>query len=134
MTAGLVNAHTHLYSGLAPFGIPAPEPPPQTFVQILERLWWRLDRALDEPTLHDSARYYVAEALLHVLRDVDERLDRPPVLDLVDVGAGQGELLTALVRLAGADLGPRLRPPGVDLLTRPAGLGEPGRCLSVVTR
>jgi cytosine/adenosine deaminase-related metal-dependent hydrolase len=65
VTAGLVNAHTHLYSGLAPFGIPAPEPPPQTFVQILERLWWRLDRALDEPTLHASARYYVAEALLH---------------------------------------------------------------------
>jgi cytosine/adenosine deaminase-related metal-dependent hydrolase len=65
VTAGLVNAHTHLYSGLGPFGIPAPEPPPQTFVQILERLWWRLDRALDESTLHASARYYVADALLH---------------------------------------------------------------------
>ncbi len=65
MTAGLVNAHTHLYSGLAPFGIPAPEPAPENFVQILERLWWRLDRALDADTLHASARYYVAEALLH---------------------------------------------------------------------
>ena len=65
MTVGLVNAHTHVYSGLAPFGMPAPEPPPENFLQILERLWWRLDRALDERALHASAQYYVAEALLH---------------------------------------------------------------------
>ncbi len=44
--AGLVNAHTHLYSGLAPFGMPAPAEAPQNFVQILERVWWKLDRAL----------------------------------------------------------------------------------------
>jgi cytosine/adenosine deaminase-related metal-dependent hydrolase len=61
---GAVNAHTHLYSGLAPLGMPAPEPPPGNFVQILERVWWRLDRALDEATLRASARLYVAEALL----------------------------------------------------------------------
>jgi putative methanogenesis marker domain 9 len=30
---GLVNAHTHLYSGLAPLGLPPPEPPPESFVQ-----------------------------------------------------------------------------------------------------
>lgn len=62
--SGLVNAHTHLYSGLAPLGIPAPDRAPETFVQILERVWWRLDRAIDEPSLRASARYYVAEALL----------------------------------------------------------------------
>lgn len=61
---GRVNAHTHIYSGLAPFGIPQPDPPAQNFVQILERLWWRLDRALDEASLRASARYYVAESLL----------------------------------------------------------------------
>jgi cytosine/adenosine deaminase-related metal-dependent hydrolase len=61
---GGVNAHTHIYSGLAPFGMPPPEPPPENFVQILERVWWRLDRALDEDTLRASARYYVAESLL----------------------------------------------------------------------
>jgi cytosine/adenosine deaminase-related metal-dependent hydrolase len=61
---GAVNAHTHIYSGLAPFGIPEPTPEPETFVQILERLWWVLDRALDEESLRASARYYVAEALL----------------------------------------------------------------------
>ncbi|MDF1561729.1 MAG: amidohydrolase family protein [Deltaproteobacteria bacterium] len=64
LTAGRVCAHTHLYSGLAPFGLPAPEPKPESFVQILERLWWRLDRALDAPSLRASARYYGAMALL----------------------------------------------------------------------
>jgi cytosine/adenosine deaminase-related metal-dependent hydrolase len=57
-----VNAHTHLYSGLAPLGIPAPVEPPQNFLQNLERIWWRLDRALDEPSLRAAARYSVAQA------------------------------------------------------------------------
>jgi cytosine/adenosine deaminase-related metal-dependent hydrolase len=63
-TGGLVNAHTHIYSGLAPCGMPAPEKAPTNFVEILERVWWRLDRALDERSLRASARLYVAEALL----------------------------------------------------------------------
>lgn len=57
-------AHTHLYSGLVPFGMPAPSKKPENFVQILERVWWRLDRALDAESLRASARYYVAESLL----------------------------------------------------------------------
>jgi cytosine/adenosine deaminase-related metal-dependent hydrolase len=57
-----VNAHTHLYSGLAPLGMPAPAEPPQNFLQILNRIWWRLDRALDEASLHAAARYYLAHA------------------------------------------------------------------------
>lgn len=61
---GAINAHTHLYSGLAPLGMPAPEPPPENFVQILERLWWRLDRALDAESLYVSAELYLAESLL----------------------------------------------------------------------
>ncbi len=60
---GRVNAHTHVYSGLAPLGMPEPEKKPENFVQILERVWWRLDRALDEPSLRASALYYVSEAL-----------------------------------------------------------------------
>ncbi|MEE8143071.1 MAG: amidohydrolase family protein, partial [Planctomycetota bacterium] len=61
---GWVNAHTHIYSALAPLGMPDPEPPPENFVQILERVWWRLDRALDRDSLRASARLYAAEALL----------------------------------------------------------------------
>ncbi len=42
---GLVNAHTHLYSALAR-GLTADLKPSGNFVEILENLWWRLDRAL----------------------------------------------------------------------------------------
>lgn len=64
-SSGFVNAHTHIYSGLAPLGMPAPERAPENFVQILERVWWRLDRALDQRSLRAAARYYVADALRH---------------------------------------------------------------------
>ncbi|MFN8588290.1 MAG: amidohydrolase family protein [Candidatus Eisenbacteria bacterium] len=64
VTPGLVNAHTHLYSALAPYGMPVPSRPPVNFVEILEAVWWRLDRALDERTLRAGTRLYVAEALL----------------------------------------------------------------------
>ena len=63
VAAGFVNAHTHIYSGLVPLGMPAPARAPDNFVQILERVWWRLDRALDARALRASARWYVAEAL-----------------------------------------------------------------------
>jgi cytosine/adenosine deaminase-related metal-dependent hydrolase len=36
---GAVCAHTHLYSGLAPYGMPPVDPPPQSFLEILERVW-----------------------------------------------------------------------------------------------
>ena len=58
---GLVNAHTHLYSALAR-GMPAPSDPPRGFVEILERVWWRLDRALDEETVRLSALVGAIEA------------------------------------------------------------------------
>jgi cytosine/adenosine deaminase-related metal-dependent hydrolase len=61
---GAVCAHTHLYSGLARYGMPLPEPPPQNFLEILERVWWRLDRALDAKSLDAAARDYVVRALL----------------------------------------------------------------------
>jgi putative selenium metabolism protein SsnA len=51
---GLVCAHTHLYSALAR-GMPAPMRAPGNFKEILELVWWRLDRALDEETIYWSA-------------------------------------------------------------------------------
>ncbi|MDR3439412.1 amidohydrolase family protein [Telmatospirillum sp.] len=61
---GAVCAHTHIYSGLVPYGMPAPAEAPQNFLQILRRIWWRLDRALDADTLRAAAEDYVAKALL----------------------------------------------------------------------
>ncbi len=61
---GAVNAHTHLYSGLAPLGMPLPEEEPRNFMEILEKVWWRLDRAIDASSLRAAARLHIAEALL----------------------------------------------------------------------
>ena len=59
---GLVVAHTHLYSALAR-GMPPPRKKPENFPQILERVWWRLDRALDLDLIRTSARVGIAEAV-----------------------------------------------------------------------
>jgi putative selenium metabolism protein SsnA len=60
---GNVCAHTHLYSALAR-GMPYTLEPPDDFVQILQRVWWRLDRALDEESVRASALVGGLEALL----------------------------------------------------------------------
>ncbi len=44
--------------------MPAASPAPANFVEILERVWWRLDRALDPASLRASAELYVAESVL----------------------------------------------------------------------
>jgi putative selenium metabolism protein SsnA len=60
---GNVCAHTHLYSALAR-GMPYALEPPANFLQILQRVWWRLDRALDEELVRASALAGGMEALL----------------------------------------------------------------------
>ncbi len=62
--SGAVCAHTHLYSGLARYGMPPATPAPRNFLEILQRIWWRLDRALDADSLRAGAMDYVARALL----------------------------------------------------------------------
>jgi len=59
-----VNAHTHVYSALVPLLPVERVESASGFLQILQSLWWRLDRALDERSLRAAARLYVAEALL----------------------------------------------------------------------
>lgn len=76
-----VNAHTHLYSGLAPLGLPAPDPPPRNFVEILERVWWRLDRALDEDILRAAARYHLNEAVLHGTSHLVDHHESPSLIE-----------------------------------------------------
>ncbi len=78
---GDVNAHTHLYSGLTPLGMPAPNAPPANFVEILERVWWRLDRALDPSSLRASVRYYAAEALRHGTTTLVDHHESPNFVD-----------------------------------------------------
>ncbi|MCK4272032.1 amidohydrolase family protein, partial [bacterium] len=61
---GLINAHMHLYSTLAR-GMALKDEPPANFVQILERLWWRLDRALDEDDIFYSALVALISCIRH---------------------------------------------------------------------
>ncbi len=61
-TPGMVCAHHHLYSALAR-GMPAPPATPQSFLEILELVWWRLDCALDLHTIEWSAKLGALEAL-----------------------------------------------------------------------
>jgi len=60
---GLVNGHTHLYSALAR-GMPGPRVPPRNFLEVLERVWWRLDRALDAESVYLSGLVGAIEAAL----------------------------------------------------------------------
>lgn len=63
-----------------------------------------------------------AHALLRLLDRVDAALGRPDRLDVVDVGAGRGELLTQLAALAPPALADRLRLTAVELAPRPPDL------------
>ena len=60
---GNVCAHTHLYSALAR-GMPDDLGPPTDFLQVLQRVWWRLDRALDLELVRLSALRGGLDALL----------------------------------------------------------------------
>jgi cytosine/adenosine deaminase-related metal-dependent hydrolase len=78
---GNVCAHTHLYSGLASYGMPPPVPPPGSFLQILERVWWRLDRALDADILRASARDAIARALLAGTTSLVDHQESPAFIE-----------------------------------------------------
>ena len=68
----LINSHTHLYSTLAR-GMRLSGPAPADFPSILKKLWWRLDRALNEEDVYygaivgliDSARCGVGTVIDH---------------------------------------------------------------------
>jgi len=51
---GLIDAHTHLYGALAA-GMPLKDPTPRTFPDVLQRIWWRLDKALQPEDIRYSA-------------------------------------------------------------------------------
>jgi putative selenium metabolism protein SsnA len=58
---GLINLHHHFYSALAR-GLD-PGPPMANFGEVLDRLWWRLDRALDAETVRLSAELSLADCI-----------------------------------------------------------------------
>jgi putative selenium metabolism protein SsnA len=59
---GMVNSHTHLYSALSR-GMPSPKSAPQNFIEILQKIWWKLDEALDEESIYYSGLAGAIEAV-----------------------------------------------------------------------
>ena len=93
---GLINAHNHFYSTFA-CGIAMKDDPPTNFKEILERLWWRLDKVL---TLED-VRY---SALVPMCRGL--RAGTTTVFDHhASPGAVRGSLST--IARAAAEVGVR---------------------------
>ncbi len=54
LTPGLVNLHHHLYSSLACGWNPGGSPP-ENFLQILNNVWWKLDKSLQLEDIYCSA-------------------------------------------------------------------------------
>lgn len=74
-------------------------------------------------SVHASPHY--AEALARLLAHVDEALEHPPRLDLVDIGAGCGGLITRIFETAAPGLAGRLNPVAVELAPRPPSIPGP---------
>ncbi len=92
-THGLVCAHHHLYSALAR-GMPAPPRTPGSFLDILELVWWRLDRALDLDTIEWSAKLGALEALERGTTCIIDHHESPTAIEgsLEAIAAGCAEV------------------------------------------
>lgn len=77
---GLAIAHTHLYSALAR-GMPGPSGTPRSFREILEKVWWRLDAALDEKALEASAEQALLDAALAGVTAVIDHHESPSFIE-----------------------------------------------------
>jgi putative selenium metabolism protein SsnA len=61
---GNICAHTHFY-GVYSRGLYIPGDAPNAFPQILEKLWWKLDKSLDEESSYFSALICLIDAIKH---------------------------------------------------------------------
>jgi putative selenium metabolism protein SsnA len=59
---GMINAHHHFYSTFAR-GIPSKGAPPKTFGDILEGLWWKLDKVLTLEDVYYSAMLPIIDSV-----------------------------------------------------------------------
>jgi putative selenium metabolism protein SsnA len=61
---GNICAHTHFYGAFAR-GMAIPGPAPKDFPEILQKLWWQLDKALDLEAVRLSALVLIIDAIKH---------------------------------------------------------------------
>jgi putative selenium metabolism protein SsnA len=86
---GLICAHTHFYGAFAR-GMALSGEPAANFPEILEKLWWRLDKALWPEDVRYSALPCLVDAIRH------------GTTTLIDHHASQGHIAGSLDQIAGA--------------------------------
>lgn len=77
---GNICAHTHFYGAFAR-GMSIPGQPATNFVEILERLWWKLDRALDTEAVRYSALVCLVNAIKHGTTTLIDHHASPNAID-----------------------------------------------------
>ncbi|MCH8339395.1 MAG: putative aminohydrolase SsnA [Chloroflexi bacterium] len=77
---GNICAHTHFYSAFAR-GMPIPGRAPKDFPEILEKLWWPLDRALTEQDVRYSALVSLVDAVKHGTTTLFDHHASPNAID-----------------------------------------------------
>lgn len=61
---GNICAHTHFYGAFAR-GMAIPGPAPKDFPEVLQKLWWPLDKSLTSSDVHYSALVMLIDAIKH---------------------------------------------------------------------
>src|SRR5229473_503244 len=88
---GFLCAHTHFYGAFAR-GMAFPGEAPRNFIEILERLWWRLDKLLTLEDTRASAEIFMADAIRHGTTCVVDHHASPNAVEgSLDVIAGAVE-------------------------------------------
>ncbi len=78
---GNICAHTHFYGAFARGMTLPPGPPPSSFPEILEQLWWRLDRALTLEDCRYSALVCLVDAIRHGTTTLFDHHASPNAID-----------------------------------------------------
>jgi putative selenium metabolism protein SsnA len=91
---GFLCTHHHFYSTMAR-GMSIPGEPAANFVEILERLWWKVDRALDAEDITLSAQVPLIECIRNGTTTVIDHHASPSMRD------GSLDLIESAVRQAG---------------------------------
>ncbi len=77
---GSICGHTHFYGAFAR-GMAIPGEPARNFVEILQKLWWRLDRALDEESIRLSALVCLVDAIRNGTTTLIDHHASPNLID-----------------------------------------------------
>jgi putative selenium metabolism protein SsnA len=77
---GNICAHTHFYGAFSR-GLGIPGDPATNFTEILDKLWWNLDKALDEDGVRYSALVCLVDAIKHGTTTLIDHHASPNAID-----------------------------------------------------